>query len=189
MTPGSEAVREASDLVDRGRPTSGAFPPVTRDEASEAFFDAAARGVLLVRRCTDSGDVLGPQARTCHVCGSTNLEPFASSGGGTLVTWAVVRQAPLPALAGAVPYVTAVVELAEGPWLLVRLVDTDMADLRAGLEVEARFINPEIPAPDGDPTDPRPSAGPADGQPGRSDDTSGSMGSEALPVFAPRLPV
>jgi uncharacterized protein len=120
--------------------TAPAFPALERDEASEPFFAAAARGELLVRRCPRDGAMLGPQARTCPDCGCAELQWAAASGQGTLVSWAVVHQVPVPALAAAVPYLTAVVELAEGPWLMVRLVDTDERDLRAGLPVTARFV-------------------------------------------------
>jgi uncharacterized protein len=117
-----------------------AFPAVERDEASAGFFAAAARGELLVQRCTRSGDVLGPEARTCPSCGSADLAPAVASGRGTLISWAVVHQVPVPSLAAAVPYVTAVVELAEGPWLTVRLVDCDGTGLRVGAAVAARFV-------------------------------------------------
>ena len=121
-------------------PAGPAFPAVERDEASAEFFTAAARGELLVQRCTRSGDVLGPEARTCPSCGSADLVPAVASGRGTLVSWAAVHQAPVPSLAAAVPYVTAVVELAEGPWLTVRLVDCGGIELRAGTPVTARFV-------------------------------------------------
>jgi uncharacterized OB-fold protein len=114
------------------------FPLVERDEASAAFFDAAARGELLVQR-GPSGTVLPPEARTDPGSGSGELEPFTVSGEGTLVSWVVVHQAPLPALAEAVPYVSAVVELAEGPWLMVRLL-ADPATLHAGDPVRADFV-------------------------------------------------
>ncbi len=119
-----------------------AFPAVARDEASAEFFAAAARGELLMQRCPASGDVLGPQARTCPSCGSADLDPVVVSGRGTLVSWAVVHQAPVPSLAAAVPYLTAVVELAEGPWLLARLagVGGDDPELRAGLPLVACFL-------------------------------------------------
>ena len=120
--------------------TAPVFPAVERDEASEPFFAAAARGELLLRRCPRDGVMLGPQARTCPDCGRAELEWSAASGRGALVSWAVVHQVPVPALAAAVPYLTAVVELAEGPWLMVRLVGTDERDLRAGLPVSARFV-------------------------------------------------
>ena len=118
---------------ERDRMSGPAFPAVERDEASEPFFAAAARGQLLVRRCPSDGVMLGPQARTCPDCGGAELEWAAASGRGALVSWAVVHQVPVPALAAAVPYLTAVVELAEGPWLMARLVDADDRDLRAGL--------------------------------------------------------
>lgn len=133
-----------------------AFPRVERDEASTAFYDAAARGELLVQR-GPSGMVLAPEARTDPASGSAGLEPAVVSGTGTLVSWVVVHRAPSPALSEAVPYVSAVVELAEGPWLVVRLLADDPAALRAGTPVRVRFVT----------------SGPAD-EPG-----------EILPVFEP----
>lgn len=116
------------------------FPPVARDDASVGFFDAAARGELAVRRCAECSSVLGPEARTCPTCGSAELDSLAVSGWGSLVSWAVVHQAPLPMLADAVPYVTALVELDEGPWLLMRLAGACDGELTVGeLAVGARL--------------------------------------------------
>ncbi|HUR72778.1 MAG TPA: OB-fold domain-containing protein [Sporichthya sp.] len=118
------------------------FPAVARDAGSADFFDAAARGELLVQRCRACGTVLPPEARTCPSCGSGELGATGVSGLGRLVTWAVVTQAPIPVLAGAVPYVTAVVELDEGPWLIVRLIDADTrsAELSVGNRVRVDFV-------------------------------------------------
>ncbi|MDN5913751.1 MAG: OB-fold domain-containing protein [Pseudonocardia sp.] len=113
------------------------FPTVERNGESVAFFDAAARGELLMQR-GPSGAVLPPEARTDPETGSADLEPVVVSGRGHLVTWSVVHRAPVPALADAVPYVSAVVELAEGPWLIVRLLG-DPASLHAGDPVRVRF--------------------------------------------------
>jgi uncharacterized OB-fold protein len=95
---------------------------VVRDSGSAEFFDAAARGELLVQKCASCGTVLTPEARTCLSCGSVDLGPTVVSGLGRLISWVVVHQAPIPVLKGAVPYVSAVVELDEGPWLMVRLI-------------------------------------------------------------------
>ena len=122
------------------QPGRAVFPAVERDQASAAFFAAAARGELLVKRCPRGGDVLGPEARTCPSCGSVELTPVIATGRGTLISWAVVHRAPAEALAAAVPYVTAIVELAEGAWLMVRLVGCDATRLRVGLPVAARFV-------------------------------------------------
>lgn len=115
------------------------LPAVVRDEASAAFFDAAARDELLVKR-GPSGTVLAPEARTDPITGSSDLQPWVATGEATLVSWAVVHRAPVPALATSVPYVSAIVELAEGPWLMVRLLVEDPARLRVGDRVRARFV-------------------------------------------------
>jgi uncharacterized OB-fold protein len=138
---------------------SAKLPLVVRDEASAAFFDAAARGELLVKR-GPSGTVLAPEARTDPTTGSSDLQHWVASGKATLVSWAVVHRAPLPALAASVPYVSAVVELAEGPWLIVRLLAEDPARLRGGDPVRARYL--------------------------RSGDSEEE--GEVLPVFEPALP-
>lgn len=118
---------------------SAKLPAVVRDEASASFFDAAARGELLVKR-GPSGTVLAPEARTDPTTGSSDLQPCVATGEGTLVSWAVVHRAPLPALAASVPYVSAIVELAEGPWLMVRLLAEDPDGLSAGDPVRVRYL-------------------------------------------------
>ncbi|WP_224389508.1 Zn-ribbon domain-containing OB-fold protein [Pseudonocardia sp. ICBG1293] len=124
------------------------FPQVERDDTSAAFYDAAAREELLMQR-GPSGTVLPPEARTDPASGSAELEPVTVSGDGVLVSWAVVHRAPLPALADAVPYVSAVVELAEGPWIIVRLVG-DTRSLSAGDPVRARFVRSGAPEDPGE---------------------------------------
>ena len=115
------------------------LPAVVRDEASASFFDAAARGELLVKR-GPSGTVLAPETRTDPTTGSSDLQPCVARGEGTLVSWAVVHRAPLPALAASVPYVSAIVELAEGPWLMVRLLAEDPDRLSVGDPVRVRYL-------------------------------------------------
>jgi uncharacterized protein len=118
---------------------TGILPAVVRDDASASFFDAAARGELLVKR-GPTGTVLAPEARTDPTTGSSDLQPYVATGEGILVSWAVVHRAPLPVLAASVPYVSAIVELAEGPWLMVRLLVDDASRLRAGDPVRVRYL-------------------------------------------------
>jgi uncharacterized OB-fold protein len=116
---------------------------IERDDASAAFFDAAARGVLLLRRCPGCGAVYAPNRQRCR--DRDDLEWAEASGEGVLVTWAVDHQDPLdPSLAGPDGHtsVFGFVELAEGPWLQVPIVDTDPVELRAGLPMVVRFLRP-----------------------------------------------
>lgn len=87
-----------------------------------------------------SGVVLAPEARTDPTSGSPELFPHVASGGGTLVSWTVVHRAPLPVLAASVHYMSAVVELDEGPWLMVRLLADEPGRLRAGDRVQVCFL-------------------------------------------------
>lgn len=122
------------------------LPRVDRDDSTSWFFEAAARGELVMRR-GPSGSIHPPEARVDTRSGSTGLEPVTVSGSASLVSWTVVHQAPHPALADAVPYVSAVVELTEGPWLIVRLRG-DETQLRAGAPLQVCFA---ATGPDDDP--------------------------------------
>jgi uncharacterized protein len=106
---------------------------VRADARSAPFFEAAARDVLLVKRCGGCGGWLGPEAGGCASCGDDEPRWEAAAGLGTLVSWAV-----LPESGG----VLGLLELDEGPWLHTRL-DCDPAAAVAGLRVAASFVHPD----------------------------------------------
>jgi uncharacterized OB-fold protein len=116
--------------------------PVVRDEASAPFFDAAAEGRLLIRRCAACGHWIAPYQRMgasldrCPACTSDRLEWAAAAGTGILVTWTVVH-----GRTGGAERTVGVVELAEGPWLTAPL-DADPAGLVAGTEMAVGFERP-----------------------------------------------
>jgi uncharacterized OB-fold protein len=62
-----------------------------------------------------------------------------ASGRGTVYTWSVVRRNELPPFSERVPYVTAIVDLDEGPRIMTNIVDTAPADVRIGMAVEVTF--------------------------------------------------
>ena len=61
--------------------------------------------------------------------------PHALSGRGTLCTYAVVHQPPA-GHTGEVPYMVAIVQLAEGPRVTAQLTDCDAHDVTMGMDVE-----------------------------------------------------
>ncbi|MGY1969048.1 Zn-ribbon domain-containing OB-fold protein [Nocardia gipuzkoensis] len=111
--------------------------PVVRDAATSKFFDGAARGVFLLRRSTETGEILAPSAVQDSV-GNTDLKWVQASGRGRVVSWAFVPRrgrgsdAPVEVTIG-------LVELDEGPWWWTQLVDIDRDTLAAGLRVRAVF--------------------------------------------------
>ncbi|HEY3733693.1 MAG TPA: OB-fold domain-containing protein [Streptosporangiaceae bacterium] len=119
---------------------------IRADGRSAPFFEAAARDVLLIKRCAACGHWLDPQATTCTGCGTDDPPWEAASGRGTLVSWAMAH--PRQGTPGAEAAVLALVELDEGPWLHSRLDPADGteaaggAGLRAGLRLTAHFEHP-----------------------------------------------
>ena len=122
--------------------TGIAGPPLTGDSRSNDFYIAAGRGDLLARRCVECGHVLVPEARTCTSCTGQKLEWTRLAGRGKLVSWAVVHQAPLPAFGEQVPFTVGIVEVAEGPWLQLRIVHRDVA-LKVGMPLAVAFVRPD----------------------------------------------
>jgi uncharacterized OB-fold protein len=116
--------------------------PVVRDEHSGPFFDGAAEGRLMLRYSPSSGEWSEPAALVCSVTQARDLEWRPAAGTGELVSWTVKpgrrrddRVTP--------DVVIGIVELAEGPWLTLRLVDAEGPELRVGLPVRVGFEQPE----------------------------------------------
>ncbi|WP_235029401.1 Zn-ribbon domain-containing OB-fold protein [Streptomyces sp. 3213.3] len=109
------------------------------DAFTRTYWDAAGQGRLLIRRCADCGRPHHYPREFCPHCWSENVTWETASGHATLYTWSVVHRNDLPPFGQRVPYVAAVVDLAEGPRMMTELVDCDPAALRAGTPVEAVF--------------------------------------------------
>jgi uncharacterized OB-fold protein len=122
--------------------TPAMLTPVVRDDFSAPFFDATARGELLLRYSPSSGEWSEPAALVCSVTQAQDLEWRTASGTGELVSW-TVKPGRAKDDQPAVDTVIGIVELAEGPWLTLRLIDVPSSDLRIGLPVRVDFVRPE----------------------------------------------
>src|SRR6516165_1967476 len=95
---------------------SAATRPVPVPDALSAdFWEAAARHVLSIARCTACQQFTHPPDTVCTNCGS--IEPGfrfeVVSGRGTVRSWTIVRQSMLPGFEREVPYMLVDVELEE----------------------------------------------------------------------------
>lgn len=115
-------------------------PPVPRPPPeSQPFWDAAQRGELRIQRCARDSELFFPPAARCPRDWSTEWTWERVSGKATVRSFVVFQRSYHPAFRGALPYAVAVVELAEGPRLVTRLVDVAPADVRVGMPVEVAF--------------------------------------------------
>jgi len=104
-------------------------PPENTD--SKPFYDAAADGRFLTRKCTECGEPHWYPRPHCPFCGG-GTEWMELSGQGTIHSYSVSRRAEPP-------YTIAYVELAEGPIMLTNLVDCDFDALAIGQLVKLAF--------------------------------------------------
>ena len=103
-------------------------PPVNVE--TQAFWDAATQGNLLIKKCTACGEVHFYPRNICPFCFSNQTEWQEASGRGTIYTYSVMRRAP-------VPYAIAYVELAEGPRIMSNIVDCDLDAIKSPAQMRA----------------------------------------------------
>ena len=99
---------------------------------TQAFWDAAAQGKLLVKKCLACGKLHHYPRNICPHCFSGRTEWLAAAGRGTIYTYSVMRRAP-------VPYCIAYVTLDEGPTMMTNIVDCDLDTIRIGQKVKVVF--------------------------------------------------
>ncbi|MFF5925949.1 Zn-ribbon domain-containing OB-fold protein [Streptomyces hydrogenans] len=109
------------------------------DAFTRPYWDAAAEGRLLLRRCRACARPHHYPREFCPHCWSEDVDWEPASGRATLYTWSVVHRNDLPPFGERVPYVAAVVDLAEGPRMMTQVVDVPEDDLRAGMALEVVF--------------------------------------------------
>ncbi|MER3452581.1 MAG: hypothetical protein C4321_02485 [Chloroflexota bacterium] len=115
------------------------FDLPTPDPFTQRWWDAARERRLLVMRCGACGRAHFYPRPFCPFCWSEDVHWEETSGRGTVYTYSVVYQNDLPPFSSRVPYVAAIVELAEGPRMMTNIVDCDPAALRVGMPVEVTF--------------------------------------------------
>ena len=103
-------------------------------DLNRPYWEALERGELHFQRC-ECGHAWLPARHECPACLRANHRWERASGGGTLLSWVVYHTAYHPSFADRLPYHVALVELAEGPRLLTRLLD-DNDRLRGDAPVE-----------------------------------------------------
>ena len=102
-------------------------------------WDAARAGRLDLQRCGPCNVLVWYPRRRCDRCGSDDLHWETLSGEGVVHAFTIVHRAADPSLAAAVPYVVALVDLAEGPRLMTNIVDVPPDDVQIGMAVRVRF--------------------------------------------------
>jgi uncharacterized OB-fold protein len=116
-----------SELMTRPIPA----PAVTLE--TQAFFDAAAEGKFLIKRCKACGEAHWYPRFLCPVCHSDDVHWEESAGTGVIYTYSVMHRSPTG------PYAIGYVTLDEGPSMMTNFVDVAPDGLSIGMKVKVRF--------------------------------------------------
>lgn len=110
------------------------------DAESAPYWEAAAEGRLVFRRCGACGQAFLYPRAACPRCWSSDVAWADASGRGSVYSFTVVHRNDLPPFRDRLPYVVAVVELEEGPRLTTNLEGlTDANEVRCGMAVRVAF--------------------------------------------------
>ena len=107
------------------------------------YFDAAAEGKLMLKKCGDCGEVHHYPRALCPFCFSDKVQWTPAKGTGVIYTYSVTRRG------GPVPYCIAYVTLDEGVTLLTNLVECDFDALAIDRPVRLawRDVGPDASLP------------------------------------------
>lgn len=99
----------------------------------QAWSNKLAAGDFEIQRCNGCGKYIFYPRALCHYCGSTDLDWVKASGQATVYATSVVRVRPDHGS----DYNIALVDLAEGPRMMTRVVGVDPVEVKIGMQVTA----------------------------------------------------
>jgi uncharacterized OB-fold protein len=119
--------REKPGLMSRPIPA----PQVSVE--TKPFWDAAAEGRFMIKRCTGCHKAFWYPRAMCPFCMSADTVWEESPGEGVIYTYSVMHRSPTG------PYAIGYVTLNEGPAVLTNFVDVAPDGLAIGMKVKVKF--------------------------------------------------
>ncbi len=114
--------------------------PVPRANAdTRPFWEGCNEGRLLYQRCGSCGTAQFYPRALCARCGASKLDWAEAEPRGTVHSFTVVHRAPSAAFKEDVPYVLALVDLADGFRMMLNVVGCAPEAVRIGLAVRIVF--------------------------------------------------
>lgn len=106
---------------------------------TEPYWAQARRHRLVIQHCRGCDRSWHPPLPRCPHCHSAELDWRPVSGTGSVYSFTIVYHATHVALRDAVPYVVALVALAEGPKIVANIRGCPPGDVRVGMPVRVVF--------------------------------------------------
>lgn len=116
---------------------------------SVPYWEAAKQHKLVIPHCKACGEYWFPPSQRCPHCLAADFAWAEVSGRGKVYSFVVFHRVYHPGFESEVPYVVALVELAEGPRLLTNIVGIPPEDVRCEMLVKVVFddVTPDATVP------------------------------------------
>src|SRR3954471_6377766 len=118
------AARRSSWSANSAMPAERKIPQPSLNPENAPYFEAAARGKLMLKQCEACNAFHFYPRALCPFCFSDRTQWREATGRGTVYSYSVMRRG------GPVPYAIAYVKLEEGVTVLTNLVDCDLEAIR-----------------------------------------------------------
>ena len=122
--------------------------PVPSPE-SGPFWQAARQHRLAIQKCNECGGTWFPPSTVCRHCGARNVRWIDAVGRGKVHSFVVFNRLYHEGWEGELPYVVAIVELAEGARMLGNIVGVDVEKVVCDMPVAVVFddVTPDVTIP------------------------------------------
>lgn len=108
---------------------------------TQPYWDGCQEQQLLIQRCDECSHFQFYPRILCTRCTSSQLSWTKADGKGQVISYTIVHRAITQAYAADVPYVVALIRLAEGPCMMSNLVGCDPDGVTIGMAVHVDFEN------------------------------------------------
>lgn len=106
---------------------------------SKPYWEAANENRFIIQKCSDCGKYNFIPRMVCPECFSENMDWVEASGKGTVYSYTTVLNNSPTAFMNDIPYVVAIIRLAEGPQMLSNIVEADPEQICCDMDVEVTF--------------------------------------------------
>lgn len=113
------------------------LPKIT--PGAELFWDYCRGEKLVLPFCNQCAAFFYYPRTWCPSCFNQDLHWKPVSGRGVVHSFSVIHQSPMPSFDADVPYVLAIIELAEGPRMLTNIVNCDVNAVVVDMPVNVVF--------------------------------------------------
>ncbi len=110
-------------------------------EVTRPFWEAAKRHELQIQQCGSCRAYVFYPREVCSECLLPEMRWVKVSGKGTLYSYTIAQAPTHASFTEDVPYVIAIVELAEGPHITTNIVGCKIEDLKVNMPVVASFAD------------------------------------------------